>query len=116
MPRTVKLSDKMIALAEAESELQSRSVAGQISHWAMIGRAIEMSPEFDYRKIQAALRAALPPDELSGEEQEVWFTEFGVAMVEPNEQEIAFYEKRRALGKGVGLSDTGEIVYQNQDA
>ncbi|MEM6900376.1 MAG: hypothetical protein AAF583_11445 [Pseudomonadota bacterium] len=116
MARTVKMSDKVVALAEAESELQSRSVSGQIAHWAMIGRAIEMSSAFDYRRIQAALRAALSPDELTDEEQEVWIAEFSNAMTEPSAEEHAFFENRRRLGQGVGLSETGELVYQTQDA
>ena len=48
MAQSVKLSDDVMALVRRESELQSRSVAGQITHWLRIGRAIEKSGNFDH--------------------------------------------------------------------
>lgn len=101
-----------MSVVRAESGLQSRSVAGQITHWINIGRAIEKSDAFDYRHINAALAGALSPDALSAEEQEVWFTQFADDMTEPSTQEEAFYANRRQLGRGVGLNDHGQIVTQ----
>lgn len=112
MARSVKIADDVMALVRRESALQSRSIAGQIAHWIRIGRAIERSDTFDYRRIRAALEASLSPDDLSAEEQEVWFAEFADAMTEATEQELAFFAERRRLGRGVGLDDTGELVYQ----
>ena len=112
MAQSVKLADDVMSVVRAESGLQSRSVAGQITHWINIGRAIEKSSTFDYRQINAALTGNLSPDTLSAEEQEVWFAQFAQDVTEPTTEEEAFYATRRQLGRGVGLNDKGEIVTQ----
>lgn len=110
MAQSVKLSDEIMALVRRESGLQSRSVAGQITHWLRIGRAIEKSGRFDSARIAAALQASLAPEDLTEEEHAVWLTAFGEAMAEPGETSEAFFAKRRQLGLGVGLDESGEIV------
>jgi len=112
MAQSVKLSDNVMTYVRKESSLQSRSVAGQVTHWINIGRAIEKSGSFDFRRVNNVLRAALSPDELTPEEQEVWFEQFTAEMTEPTEEEVAFFAKRRKLGRGVGMSDLGELIYQ----
>ena len=111
MAQSIKLSDDVMSVVRRESGLQSRSVAGQITHWINIGRAIEQSSAFDYKHINAALAGELSPDELSAEEQEVWFAQFGEDMTAPSDQEEAFFAQRRQLGRGVGLNDKGELIY-----
>lgn len=111
MAQSVKLSDDIMSVIRRESDLQSRSVAGQITHWINIGRAIEQSSAFDHRDINAALSGARSPDELSAEEQEVWFAQFADDVTAPSDQEKAFFAQRRQLGRGVGLDDTGELIY-----
>lgn len=112
MAQSVKIADKVMALVRRESQLQSRSVAGQIAHWIKIGRAIERSESFDYQRVIAALEASLSPDDLTAEEQEVWLAEFAEAMTQPSSQESAFFDQRQGLGRGVGLNDAGELTYQ----
>jgi len=111
MAQSVKLSDDVMTHIRSAAARQSRSVAGQITHWVNIGRAIERSSRFDYAHIADVLEGRLSPDALAAEEQEVWFDQFTQAMTEPSEQELAFYAKRQTLGQGVGLSETGDLVY-----
>lgn len=110
MAQSVKLSDEVMALVRRESGLHSRSVAGQITHWLRIGRAIEQSGNFDYRRISAALAGSLSPDALTPEEGEVWLADFSEKMAVPGDGEAAFFARRRQLGLGVGLSEGGERV------
>lgn len=51
MAQSIKLSDEVMALVRREADLQSRSVAGQITHWLKIGRAIERSGTFDHARL-----------------------------------------------------------------
>ncbi|KAF0118003.1 MAG: hypothetical protein FD163_391 [Hyphomonadaceae bacterium] len=40
----VRLSKEIIESARNACDLQTRSIAGQIEHWARLGRAIEAAP------------------------------------------------------------------------
>lgn len=71
MAAAVKLTDEIVASARQEAQLMKRSLAGQIEHWASIGRAIERSAEFSYERLRAALAAQLPFDALSATERAV---------------------------------------------
>lgn len=113
MAQSVKLADKVMSLVRRESGLQSRSVAGQITHWINIGRAIEGAGSFDYQKISTALLGETSPDALTTEEQDVWFAQFAEDVTEPSDQEHAFFAERRQLGRGVGLNAAGELTYQD---
>ncbi len=113
MGQSVKLADDIMEMVRQESGLQSRSVAGQITHWLKIGRAIEQSSAFDYSRVRAALNGAVSPDTLTDEEQEIWAADFAEQMTRPSDGEITAFETRKILGQGVGLSDEGTLVYQS---
>lgn len=112
MARSVKIADDEMDIVRAESALQSRSIAGQITHWMRIGRAIERSAAFDYARVRAALQAELSPDALTGEEQAVWLAALDANIAEPTQKERDFFAKRRREGRGVGLDKDGKLVYQ----
>lgn len=110
MAQSVKLADELMNLVRRESELQSRSVAGQITHWVRIGRAIEQSGNFDHARISAALAGEVETTELTDEEHGVWIDSFSEAMARPGPREEAFFARRRRLGLGVGLDAAGNLV------
>lgn len=112
MAQSVKLADDIMQTVRRESELQSRSIAGQITHWLRIGRAIEQSGHFNHARINAALAGEVPTGTLSAEEKNVWLPAFLETVGEPGEREKAFYDRRRALGLGVGLDDSGALVFE----
>lgn len=116
MAQSVKLSDGIMALVRREADLQSRSVAGQITHWLRIGRAIEHSGAFDHARIAAALEGRLDTTELGGEEEAVWLDEFTSRMAEPSAAEQDFFRQRRMLGRGVGLYAGGNLIHAKGDA
>ncbi len=116
MAHYVKLADEIIAEIRRESKLQGRSVAGQLAHWVRIGRTIEKSKAFDYKRIRDALEGTLSPDALAPVEQDVWFDHSTANMIASGEQEKAFYAKRQKLGRGVGMSCSGELVYATKVA
>jgi hypothetical protein len=115
MAQSVKLADDIMALVRREAELQSRSVAGQITHWMKIGRAIEQSGRFDHARITAALDGRLDTTSLSEEEDAAWLEAFTETMATPSAAETAFFAQRKALGRGVGLDEGGNLVYAKAD-
>ncbi|MCH8488642.1 MAG: ParD-like family protein [Oceanicaulis sp.] len=111
MAKSVKFADdSLIDDARSEAELQSRSLAGQITHWARLGRAIERSGRLDHVKISLALAGELGTDRLTAEEKAIWSERFLVRMSEPGPNEDAFFEELRKNGQAPGLDASGRIV------
>ncbi len=54
---TVKLSENIILEAKIMSKALNRSLAGQIEHWAKIGRLAEENPSLTYEFIKNILIA-----------------------------------------------------------
>ena len=116
MAQSVKLADDIMALVRREADLHSRSVAGQITHWLKIGRAIEQSGRFDHARLTAALEGRLDTAQLGEEEEAAWLDSFTEKMGHPSEAEGAFFARRQALGRGVGLAAGGNLVYAKEDS
>jgi hypothetical protein len=110
MAQSIKLSDDIMKIVRRESELQSRSIAGQIAHWVRIGRAIEKSGNFDHARINAALAGDIETTALSDEEKDVWLDSFVEAMGQPGAGEGSFFARRRQRGLGTGLDEAGNLV------
>lgn len=111
MAQSIKFADDaLVNDARAVADRQSRSLAGQITHWARIGRAIERSGSFDYVKISRVLAGELETGVLTAEEKAVWSEQFLARMSEPVPEEDAFFAELRRSGKAVGLDASGEIV------
>jgi len=110
MAQSIKLGDDIMKIVRRESELQSRSIAGQIAHWVRIGRAIEKSGNFDHARITAALAGEMETTDLTDEEKDVWLDSFVEQMGQPSPDETAFFARRRRLGLGVGLDESGNLV------
>jgi hypothetical protein len=105
-----------MALVRREADLHSRSVAGQITHWLKIGRAIEHSGRFDHARITAALEGKLDTAQLREGEEAAWLDAFTEKMGQPSEAEETFFARRQALGRGVGLDAGGNLIYAGDDA
>jgi hypothetical protein len=54
----LRVSNELAETARQHGQLFNRSMAGQVEHWAQIGRAIEASPDFSIRKIAELLAVA----------------------------------------------------------
>lgn len=111
MSKSVKFADeRLVDDARSAAELQSRSLAGQITHWARIGRAVERSGRFDYSKLSRVLAGELETTVLSSEEKAVWSDRFLAKLSEPGPDEDAFFVALHKSGRAVGLDPSGKIV------
>lgn len=57
MSSAVKLSEHIVSEARIISKVLNRSVAGQIEHWAKIGKIAEENPDLTYEAIKNILIA-----------------------------------------------------------
>ncbi|MCK4267194.1 MAG: hypothetical protein KAX16_00065 [Actinomycetia bacterium] len=55
MTIAVRVSDKLAKEARTHSKVDSRSITGQIEHWARIGKCAEENPDLTYDLIKELL-------------------------------------------------------------
>jgi hypothetical protein len=48
----VRISDKLLNEARKYSKIDHRSLAGQVEHWAKIGKCVEENPDLTYDLIK----------------------------------------------------------------
>lgn len=87
MAQSIQLGDDIMNIVRRESELQSRSIAGDIE-----------------------------TTELTDEEKDVWLDGFVEKMGQPRPDEEAYFARRRRLGLGVGLDAAGNLVREKPPA
>ena len=97
MPTAIKLSDRFVGLARGEGKVMGRSIAGQVEHWARLGRAVERAPGFDYGRVRRALKAEESFDDLRADERAIALVELEEYLENlPREQDAPFFAKLRA--------------------
>ena len=114
MAQSIKISNAEMDILRDESKTFGRSIAGQAEHWMRIGRAIEQSDHFNYRKIQAVLKGTLSPDHLNRDEEEVYLDDFVDAMKSPQEAMSKHLSEQSEAGVGVGLDDRDQLVFEKK--
>jgi hypothetical protein len=55
MATAVRISEKLIGEAKRFSRIDHRSLAGQIEHWASLGKCAEENPDLSYSLIKEIL-------------------------------------------------------------
>lgn len=66
-----RIDGELFAAAKVAGDVQSRSAAQQLDHWARIGRELEASPMITHGAIDKVLTGRAPYDALSDEAQAV---------------------------------------------
>jgi hypothetical protein len=90
---TVKLPSQLVDEARREAELLHRSIAGQIEHWARLGRAIENAEGFSLDRVRRALAGELKIEDLADQEQDAFFADLGGAFEAPSPEIAAGYAR-----------------------
>ena len=62
MSCSIRVSDKLYQDAQFSSELQDRSIAQQIEHWARVGQASEISSNYEFDLINIKLKQQFAKD------------------------------------------------------
>lgn len=104
---TVKLNRRLVDAARAEAELFHRSLAGQIEHWATLGRALETADGVSLERVREALAGRLKFEDLPEAEQDAVFANLAEAFDHPSAELKAGYatlgdarkSARRAAGR-----------------
>lgn len=109
--KSIKIEDDLYDQIADQALRSNRSLGAQAEIWLALGRAIDRSPDFSQDHVDLALAGGIEVGELSLEEQEKFFQDFGQAMEQPGPT-ADFYAKRRAAGLGVGQTEDGRLIRQ----
>lgn len=106
----VRIDRELYDDASATAEVQSRSTAQQIAHWARIGRAFEASPGVSLERVSRVLDGTLSYDEIDAREQAIVSIEWDRG-IEEEIRGLRLDEEFEAEGREyVELDDNGEVV------
>ncbi|QND62062.1 ParD-like family protein (plasmid) [Mesorhizobium sp. AR07] len=98
---SVKLSSALVNLAREDAPVFSRSIGGQLEHWARIGRAIEQAPGFTLDRVRAALEGRFDPALLADQERTHYYDLLDDVMLAPSSEETA---AMALLGRSAGAA------------
>lgn len=62
MAQSVRINDELVKSAKTVAKAEHRSLAGQVEHWASIGRAAEENPEIPFSMLREILMAKAEVD------------------------------------------------------
>ncbi|ARU18296.1 TA system antitoxin ParD family protein [Croceicoccus marinus] len=105
MAKSIKIADELFETVQASSQAFSRTLAGQVSHYIRIGQAVEslLSHDIVARILQAKISSSEDASALDA---------LSAVAKDPSSEEIEFHIERQLRGLGVGLDDSGNLVYQ----
>lgn len=105
-----RIDDELYASAKLVGEVQSRSAAQQVAHWARIGREIEASTSISSKEIAAVLAGSRSYDRLSPKDQAVVRAEW-TSRMEELRTDLNLAERFAAEGRTwVELAPDGSVV------
>lgn len=107
---SVKFPDAFVENARREAALFNRSVAGQIEHWARLGRALEGTHGFSIERLRQALAGQLKLEDLNALEREAFFANMHVWLDNPSPEVVEAYAEIGRQPGAVGLDGAGRLV------
>lgn len=88
---TVKLNARLVDEARREADLFRRSLAGQIEHWAQLGRAVENAQGVSIEQVRSVLAGETVLERLSAADQDVAFSALADVFAKPGADVVASY-------------------------
>lgn len=112
----VRLDPQITAAAKTVAPQMSRSTAEQLSHWARIGREIELSPEISIQELRRVLNGSADYDTLPAQAQAVVRAAWAERM-ESLRRALRLDEEFKARGADYAeLDENGEIAVRTSVA
>lgn len=62
MAQSVRINDDLVKSAKTVAAAEHRSLAGQVEHWASIGRVAEENPDLPFSMLREILRSKAEAD------------------------------------------------------
>jgi len=107
---SIKLPQDLVEQARREGAVFSRSISGQVEHWARLGQALEAAPGFTLDRVRAALEGKFDPADLSEDEWTIFDDMAFNSLAQPTDAERAAYAAIGAEPGAVGMDENDNIV------
>lgn len=104
---SVKLSRPLVDMARLEAATFSRSIGGQIEHWARLGRALEEQASFNAARARAALAGS--------REERNRYDALDAAMRVADPDEAAAMAELGRSSSAAGYDEDGKLVVVGAD-
>jgi hypothetical protein len=112
---SIKLTAELVDQARRDAAVFSRSISGQVEHWARIGQAIEAAPGFTLDRVHAALEGRMSAADLTEDEWRIFDDLQWEASAEPTEAAKKFFAELRRTPGTVGEDEHGNLVRAADD-
>ena len=112
---SIKLSADLVDQARRDAAVFSRSISGQVEHWARLGQALEAAPGFSIERVQAALEGRLDAADLTEDEWRLFDDLHFEALAVPTEAERQAYAALGNQPGAVGTDARGLLVRARAD-
>ncbi|MEB1764594.1 hypothetical protein VDR48_19820 [Xanthomonas campestris pv. campestris] len=107
---SVKLSSALVDLAREDAPVFSRSIGGQLEHWARIGRAIEQAPGFTLDRVRAALEGRFDAASLTANERRHYYDLLDDELASPSSAENSVMAQLGKSAGAAGYDEHGRLV------
>lgn len=113
MPKTVKLSDDLVAFARTEGEVMYRSTGAQIEYWARIGRELEASGALGPAGVRKLLEGKGSVQDLSAQDLPTYLDLLDAKLQAIDGSDTRILDELRAGGHPIaGLDENGKLVVE----
>jgi hypothetical protein len=112
---SIKLSADLVDQARREAPVFSRSISGQVEHWARLGQALEAAPGFTLDRVRAALEGRLEAADLTEDEWRIFDDLQFQSVIEPTEAARSAYAELGRRPGAVGTDENDLLVRARAD-
>ena len=113
MPKAVKLSEELIAVARREAKVMYRSIGAQVEYWAKIGREVEASGALGPAGVRKLLHGAGSVQDLSEVNDALYVNLLGQELESLDGSDKRLLDDLRAGGHPIAAMDErGKLVVE----
>lgn len=112
---SIKISSQLIEDARSEGAIMNRSIAGQVEHWATLGRRMENALGFGMDRVREALQGKFDPGNLSDQERRYYYDLLDDELATPSGAEVLSMSAIGREPSAAGYDDAGVLVKVGAD-
>jgi hypothetical protein len=111
--KPVKISEELLELARAESEVMFRSAGAQVEYWARLGRRVEMSGALGSARIREIMSGRGSVQDLTAEEDALYMEALSSYLESLDGSDTRIVDDLRSRGRSIAsIDEDGKVVIE----